>query len=91
MLDFTARLTCSLEGFGTGSTKLASFEEFVFFFVCQRGAGVWPVALATFLDKPFRLASPQKIFLVQNRLNTMMQRTVTAYKNAAGLRKICKT
>lgn len=60
MLDLTARLTCSLEGFGTGSTKLASFEEFVFFFVCQRGAGVWPVALATFLDKPFPLSFAAK-------------------------------
>lgn len=47
--------------------------------------------LLPFWTNLFRLASPQKIFLVQNRLNTMMQRTVTAYKNAAGLRKICKT
>lgn len=47
--------------------------------------------LLPFWTNLFRLASPQKIFLVQNRLNTMMQRTVTANENAAGLRKICKT
>lgn len=47
--------------------------------------------LLPFWTNLFRLASPQKRFLVQNRLNTMMQRTVTANENAAGLRKICKT
>ena len=43
----------SLQGFGTGSTKLATFEEFVFFFICEQAGGIWPVALAGFQNPTF--------------------------------------